>query len=198
MTDAKLLRFAAVLVVLAAYAFVFRSGEARIAWQAAENARTAERLAAGQRALAARDTLEAERARLRMRLRSADLSSGRAQLVARYVRDAAAIARARRCAIIAIAGNGSQPSPPAAPSARPADDPFEAIVLEATLEGRYADVLSTMRALSAAPVLAAIDLASVARKNANAPDATVSAVLHVAIQRLAPVAAAEVTGAGAR
>jgi hypothetical protein len=198
MTDAKLVRFAAVLVVLAGYTFVFRSGEARIGAQAAENARTAERLAAGERALATRDALERERTRLRAQLRLADLASSRGELVARYVRDAAALASARRCAIVAIAASGPQTFASAAVPARPADDPFEAIALETTVEGRYADVLSTIRALSASRVLAAVDVASIARKNANAPDATVSAVLHVALERLAPLPAAEAAGARAR
>jgi hypothetical protein len=198
MTDVKLVRFAAVLVVLAGYAFVFRSGEARIGAQAAENARSAERLAAGERTLAARDALERERTRLRAQLRLADLASSRGELVARYVRDAAALAAARRCAIVAIAASGPQTSTPVAIPTPPADDPFEAIALETTVEGRYVDVLSTIRALSASRVLAAVDVASIARKNANAPDATVSAVLHVALERLAPIPTAEAAGARTR
>ena len=194
MTDAKVVRFAAVLVVLAGYAFVFRSGETRIAAQVAENARSAERLVAGERSLAARDALERERAHLRAQLRLSDLASSRGELVARYVRDAAALAGARRCAIVAIAASGSQT--PA--QSRAADDPFEATVLETTVEGRYVDVLATLRALSSSRVLAAVDVASIARKNANAADATVTAVLHVALERLAPLPVAEVPGARAR
>ena len=197
MTDAKVVRFAAVLVVLAGYLFVFRSGEERIGAQAADNARAAERLAAGERALAARPTLERERAHLRTQLRLADLAAGRGELVARYVRDAAALARARRCAIVAIAASGQTAAPAAAAIAPPAD-PFETIALETTVEGRYADVLSTIRALSAGRVLATVEVASIARKNVHAPDPTVSAVLHVALERLPPSPSVELAGARAR
>jgi hypothetical protein len=194
MTDVKLVRFAAVLVLLAGYAFVFRSGEARIAAQAAQNARSAERIVAGERSLASREALERERALLRGQLRLPDLARGRGDLVARFVRDAASVARARRCAIVAIAAGGPQTTV----QPRAADDPFEAIVLETTIEGRYADVLGTVGALSASHVLAAIDIASIARKNANAPDPTVSAVLHVAIERLAATRTMDAPGARAR
>jgi hypothetical protein len=192
MTDAKLVRFAAVLVMLAGYGFVVRGGEARIAAQAAENQRGAERLAAGERALAGRAAFERERMRLRAQLRFADLASSRGELVARFVRDAAVLAAARHCAIVGIAAGVLQTP------LRASDDPFEAIALETTVEGRYADVLATIRAFSMSRVLATVDVASIARKNANAPDATVSAVLHVALERLAPVPPAEAAGAHAR
>jgi hypothetical protein len=194
MTDAKLVRFGAVLVVFAGYALVFRTGEARIAAQAAENARSAERIVAGERSLAMRDAIERERAHLRAHLHLTELARSRGELVARYVHDAASVAATRRCTIVAIAAGGPQ----APLQSRAGDDPFEAIVLDTTIEGRYADVLGTIRGLSAAHVLAAVDVASIARKNANAPDATVSAVLHVALERLAPPPAQDVPRAPAR
>ena len=194
MTDVKLVRFAAVLVVLAGYLLVFRTGETRIAAQAAENARSAERIVAGERSLGARVALERERVRLRSGLRLDELARSRGELVAQYVREAASAAGARRCAITAIAGSGAQTTSPA----RAADDPFETIALETTVEGRYADVLATVRALSGSRVLAAVDVASIARKNANAPDATVSAVLRVALERFAPLRMPDAAGARAR
>ena len=81
MTDAKLLRFAAVVVVLAAYVFIFRTGESRIAERLGENACIVERLHAGERTLASRGRLEAERARLRGRLRAVELDAERRQLI---------------------------------------------------------------------------------------------------------------------
>ncbi len=195
MTDAKLLRLSAVLIVLAGYVFVFRSGEARIGAQAAANAQTAQQLAEGERAVAERGSLERDRARLRAGLRRLDVVREAGALVARYVRDAAALAAERHCAIVAITGNGTQSSAPAGPPA--AGGAFEAIALETTVEGRYADVLATIRALSGSPVLAAVDVASLSRKNPNTTDATVTAVLHVALQRLA-AASAEAADARAR
>jgi hypothetical protein len=46
-----------------------------------------------------------------------------------------------------------------------------------------------MRALSAARVLAAVDVASLARKHADGADATLTAALHVVLERLAPAPA---------
>ncbi|MEA2664008.1 MAG: hypothetical protein QOI11_952, partial [Candidatus Eremiobacteraeota bacterium] len=98
----------------------------------------------------------------------------------------------------AATGAGTAASPPgAAPSpnrpARPPADTFEAIPLDLTVEGRYADVLATVAALSSARVPAMVDVASLARKQAGSPDATLSAQLHVTIQRLVPAAARAAT-----
>ena len=60
MTESKLLRFAAVAVVLAAYLFVFRGGETHITERLDDNARIAERVRAGERTLASRPRFEAE------------------------------------------------------------------------------------------------------------------------------------------
>jgi Tfp pilus assembly protein PilO len=180
MTDAKVLRFTAVAIVLAGYVFVFRAGEARIADRVDETARVVERLRAGERTLAARPLLEAERARLRNRLRAVELGADRSALVARFVRDAARIAAAHRTTIPAITAAGMQS--PAIPTA----DLFEAIPLDVTIEGRYADVLATIRALATSRVLAGVDVTSLARKHADTADATLTAALHVVLERLAP------------
>ena len=187
MTDAKLVRFAAVVVVLAAYAFTFRAGEVRIAQRLAENARIGERVRAGERTLASRQRFEADRARLRGELRTVELEAGRSALVARFLRDAARIAAAHRTTI---------PTVTAANAPNAATDTLEAITLEIAVEGRYADVLATMRALSRSRVLAAIELASLARKHADGADASLTAALHVALERLAPSTTAPLTGHG--
>ena len=184
MTDAKLLRFAAIVVVLAAYVFIFRAGETRIAERLEENARIVERERAGERALASRPRLERQRAHLRDRLRAVDLDAGRSALVARFLRDAARIAAAHHATIPTITATGPQGTLAAAPGEP--GDPLEAIPLEIAVEGRYADVLATMRALSAARVLVAVDVASLARKHADGADATLTAALHVVLERIAP------------
>jgi hypothetical protein len=209
-TDAKLLRFAAVLIVLAGYAFVFRTGEARIAERRDGNARIAEQLGADIRTTALRAALIDERARLRKRLRLADASSDRSTTVARFLRDAAALATSHRTAISAVTASGASAAVPAtgatgvstaaAPGSErglPAvssEDPFDAIPLDMTVEGRYGDVLATVRALSADRVLATVDVTSLVRKNAAAPDATLSAALRVVLERLGPVPGQEQAG----
>jgi Tfp pilus assembly protein PilO len=184
MTDAKLLRFAAVVVVLAAYVFVFRAGETRIAERLDENARIVENARAGERTLASRPRLERRRIHLRDRLRAVALDDARSTLVARFLRDAARVAAAHHVTIPTITATGPQNALAAVPS-EPADS-LEAIPLEITVEGRYADVLATMRALSASRVLAAVDVASLARKHADGADATLTAALHVVLERIAP------------
>jgi hypothetical protein len=193
MTAPRLVRFAAVLVVLAGYLLVFRAGERRIGERVEENARIVERIGAAERTLASARALEGERARLRAGLHAVELGADRSALVARFVRDAARIAAARHTTIatIAAAGTTSRPAAGIANAAvssvaalpNPADS-FETIPLEVVVEGRYTDVLATVRALSRAPVLAGVEIASLTRKNADAADTALTAALHVVLQRL--------------
>ncbi len=164
MTQPRTMRFAAVVVVAASYALVFRTGEARVAAQIAENARTAARLRDARAAVAARPGLEAERARYATFEAHAGARSGAA--VARFVRDAVAAAAVRRSAITAIAS-----------AARAAGAP----PLEITIEGRYADVLATVRALSATSVPATVEIETIARKSAGTRDATVTATVRASL-----------------
>jgi hypothetical protein len=204
MTAAKLVRFAAVLVVLAGYLFVFRAGERRIGEQLSENDQTVERLRAGERTIAVQAALVTERARLLAQIRHEQTGGERSLLVARFLRDAATVAAAHRTAITAVTASGAAPIP------RPASAQSEAtttapraaairtesslvaadgarldgIALDLTLEGRYADVLATLRALSAGSVPATVDVASLARKNAAEPDAVLTAALRVVLERI--------------
>ncbi|HEX3548997.1 MAG TPA: hypothetical protein VHT53_01395 [Candidatus Elarobacter sp.] len=156
-------RFAAVVVVAASYALVLRTGEARVALQIADNVRTADRLRAARTSLARRPDLERER----VRYAALERAGGDARLaVARFVRDAERAAAARRSTIDAIAG-----------AARDA----AGTRLDLTIDGRYADVLATVRALSRGSVPASIDVASVARKNAAARDTAVTATVRAVL-----------------
>jgi hypothetical protein len=200
--DANAVTFAAVLVLLTGCVFVFRPDEARIGARAADDRRIRAQLASAERTLRARGELERERDGLRARLHEVDLDGDRTAAAARFVRDAAGIAARHHTTIASIAavgpptgaatGAGTAAAPPgAAPSpARPPADTFEAIPLDLTVEGRYADVLATVAALSSARVPAMVDVASLARKQAGSPDATLSAQLHVTIQRLVPATSA--------
>jgi hypothetical protein len=190
MNAAKLVRFAAVLTVLAGYAFIFRAGEARIGAQLARNALVAERIAAAERTLASQHLFATERARLRAALRTVKLNGERGAQVASFVRYAAGVATAHRTRIGSITTAGSQiPARTAALSRSPeplsATDPLDTILLEVTIEGAYADVLSTIRGFSRTAVLASVDVASVARKNVDAGEPTVTAALRVVLHRLA-------------
>ena len=199
--DARALWFTAVLIVLAGWAFGFRADESRIADRVDDERRLRAQLAAAERTLSTRPALERERATLRARLRRVDLEGDRTTAVARFVRDAAAVAARHRTTIAAIAAVGSartaappvtsaaMPSPRTAPASTalqaPADA-FEAIALDLTVEGRYADLLAAFAALSSGRVPTAVEVVSLARKQAGSPTATLSAQLHVVIERLAP------------
>jgi hypothetical protein len=179
MIDRRFLRFAAVVVVLGGYLALFHAGEQRLAARVAANAELAAQLDEAGRILAARPALETERSRLREQLRTVDLDSDRSLLVARFVHAAARIAVAHRTTVPAIAASG-------AANAAGTATPFDAIPLELAVEGRYVDVLTTIRALSNSRVLAAVDVVSLARKNADSDDATLVATLRVVLERLAP------------
>jgi hypothetical protein len=156
------IRFASVLIVVAAWACVLRGGEARVGAQREANALTAARLRAAQLLLAQRTILERERARDA----TASTPPAGTRGLSSFVRDAAASARARRTAITAIASAGRDP---------------RSAVFDLTLEGRFADVLATIGALSDGAVPARVDIAAVAKKNAAARDALVAATVRVTL-----------------
>lgn len=183
MTDGKLLRFVAVLIVLGGYAIVFRAGEAQVAARLAENARDAQRLRADERALATRGALDAERVRLRGAFDVLALAADRSTLTARFLHDAARLATAHRTTIAGVvAGAANAPAPVGSPVPGAPAVPFDTIPLDIALEGRYADVLATIGALSRARVLASVDVASIAHK--DGPNVTAS--LRVVLERIAP------------
>ncbi len=183
--DAKAVAFAAVLVLLAGYAFVFRADEDRIRARIADDRRIQLQLADARRTMRSRARLERERAELRARLRRVDLDGDRTAAAADFVRDAANIAARHHTTIASIAAVGAASSTFATSA-----DAFDAIPLDITVEGRYANVLATIAALSAGRVPAVVDVASLARKQAGSADATLTAQVHVAIQRLAPASPA--------
>ena len=213
MNAAKMLRFTAVMIVLAGYVFVFRAGERRIGDRVADNARIGEQIVAAERTLAAAPALEAERRRLRGTLVSVHLRGTPGAHVARFMRAAARVLAAHRATIATIAVNTSPIVPSSvpgrsaiAPSSAPAVsaattvngttagsetavDDLDSVALDLTVEARYADVLDAVRALSRTDVLASVDVTSLARKNADTSDATLTATLHVVLHRLADVRA---------
>ena len=205
MNDARVLRFAAVLVVLAGYVLVFRAGETRIGDQLDANARMVARAEAAERGIASRASLERERTRLRERLRRAEFPAGRGAVVERFLRDAAAVTSTHHTSITAVtAGAGSSLGTAGAnattAAARTASleaprgitsvistAPVESTPLEVTLEGRYADVLATVRELSRGHVPASVEITSVARKHAAPAGAAVPVALRVVLERYADV-----------
>ncbi len=205
--NAKPLWLGAVLVVLAGYGFLFRGAEARIDDRLDANARTLAQLAADERTLRAGAALARERRALGERLRRVDLDGDRTAVVARFIRAAARIAAQHHTAVSTIAAQPSAAQPSAAqpsPAASPAPllaaaDPFEPIPLDLTVDGRYADVLATIAALSGARVLVAVEVVGLARKQAGSADPALRAQLHVVIERLAlPAASAPAPDVRAR
>jgi hypothetical protein len=196
-TDAKAIRFAAVLVALAGYALVFRIGESRIAARLAANAAIAEQIDADRRLFTTRTALERERGRLHAAIRTAETETERGALVARFLRDASVIASSHHVVITTVTAGAASaarvapptvPQGPTAPSTadRGTTDPFETISLDLVVEGRYADVLSTARALSASSyVLASVEIASLARKANASREPALTASLGIVLHRVA-------------
>jgi hypothetical protein len=196
MSAAQLLRFAAVLVALGGYVVVFRAGEERIAAQTAANAETAGRLVAAGRVLAARAGVERGRARLEGVGRSTGGEGPGETPIADISPDAAAIAAARRTKVTAVTANAAPPAN-CGPSARvPERGPcetasFRTTAFDVAIEGAYADVLATVRALPAVSHgLASVEIVSLVRKSAALSGTTLTASLGVVLHRPArPLAA---------
>lgn len=169
--DARVIAFAAVLVVAAGYTFAFRPVESRIGDQLAANATLAERTVADRAVLGMRPALEREQARVQARLRGVDVAADPTRAVATFLRDAAVAAAVHRTRFATIAAK-AQPGAPG----------DAALPLDVTLEGSYVDVLATMRALSRGRIPAAVEIASLARKSVDGGDATLSATLRVALE----------------
>jgi hypothetical protein len=161
-------------------------GERRIAEQTTIDEQLTGQVAADDAAVLARGSLLAERGRLRAELRRLGTGRDAAPVVARFVRDAARLTQEHHTTIASIAA----PPAPAAPAARA--EPLESTPLAVTVEGRYADVLDVVRALSALSVPAEIEIVSVVRTTRPGAVAVVAA-LHVVLQR---VAVAAITDAG--
>jgi len=182
MTDAKAVRFAAVLVVLAGYTVVFRAGEARIAARLAENAQLAARLESARRLVANGAAYERERSRLQSALRSTNVHERPGVLLSGFLRHAASVAAAHHTIVTTVTAGGASARSLAMDRAAAA---FETTAFELAVEGRYADVLATVRALSASPrVLASVEIVALARKDAGAPDSSLTASLRVTLHRL--------------
>lgn len=198
MTDAKAVRFAAVLVVLAGYVLVFRAGEGRIAARLAENAELAARLESGRRLVANGAALERERSRLRAALRNTNVRERPGVLLSAFLRHASSVAAAHHTTVTTVTAGGAPPrslaidraaagatGTVAARTTTAETTAFETTVLELAVEGRYADVLATVRALSASRrVLASVEIVALARKDAGAADSLLTASLRVTLHRL--------------
>ena len=185
LTTAKALWCGAALSLAGGTFAVVTLGERRIAEQTTTNERLVAQVAANSLAVRSRGPLLAERARLRADLRRLGTDGESTPLVARFVRDAARVANEHHASIASIAA----PAAPSAPRARV--EPLDAIPLAVTVEGRYADVLAVIRALSGLRVPAEIDVVSVVRT--TQPGATtVAAALHVVLQNVEPATISDV------
>jgi len=97
-----------------------------------------------------------------------------------FVRDTARFAARHRTRVAAIvpAARVLRPGVPASAAAALPEPAYDL-----TLEGRYVDLLATLRALAALRPPSNVDLIALTRKNPNAPDATLIASLRVNLAR---------------
>ena len=172
--DAQAMWFAALLVLPVAFFSLFHIDELRIAQVERDNAKLVASAANDRALLAQAPALEHERASLQASLRTVVLDAEPTRLVALFVRDAARVASAHHTAITSIAAAGAPaPSPP-----------FDGVALDLIVEGKYQDVLATLRDLTRTQVLAQLDVSALGRKDSS-PGASLVATLHVVLNKLA-------------
>jgi hypothetical protein len=186
-TTAAGLWFAAVLTLIVGAFGVVILGERRIADQMATNDGLAAQLATDSAIVSSRGALLVELSGFRVRLRQLGAVGRPTPAVARFVHDAARVAQQHHTTISSIA------APASAGTARGRTEPYDALPLAVTVEGRYADVLAVTRALSGLPVPAEIDLLSVVR-TARPGAVSVAAALRVVLQRTGFTAISDVGG----
>jgi len=195
--ETQLLWSLAVLVLLAAYFFVYRSFEDRVATQDSATAGIVDSLSSNDAILARRPQLEEAHRKLASSLRTIDLRSDRSATVALFVRETARVAVAHHVNVTAIDGTRTDNRLPVRPVAIAPVVPgavvpavngvslFESTPLDVTLRGSYSDLLGAIRDLSRARVLAEIELVSIERTpGAAGIGHTLTARLHVNLDRL--------------
>ena len=174
--------FAALLIMLAGFGFVFRPLEAAVGERYADldAARAAlERSVALARRIPA---LQRERGGLRAELRRLHLADRRSAMLERFLRTIGGVAQTDGVAVVRIA---AAVPPPFAATPHPAPTPFlEEVPLELTVRGRYGDVIRAARDLGAGDIAARVTIGSLGgseRRPGVRP--SLSATLHVLLLR---------------
>jgi hypothetical protein len=183
----KLLWCACALVAISGYTFIYHPYENAIADTNTSRENIAQAIDQNDALLRRRVALEHERHELTVALQSLDLGDDQRTIVALYVRAAAAIASAYHVRITSLDMRDSQQTqePPANGSSISA---FATTPLDLTLVGAYGDLLTTIRALSRARILANVDVASLERseKPSTGQAPHLSARLHIELKHLLP------------
>jgi hypothetical protein len=138
-------------------------GSRRIEERLDENARMRAALLADRALADAVAALSARRAHLRDELGAALFSGDATSRSAAFFHEAARIAAQHRTSVTSIV---------------PAVRVGSRLSFDLAVEGRYADLLATVRAFARLHAPAAIEVSSLTRKNPNLSDATLIAALH--------------------
>jgi hypothetical protein len=183
---------AALLAALAGSSLVVRVAEHRIDEQIVANVRLQTATDNAWAAAAGRAATDSALERLRRALAPTLAARDATARSAAFVRDAARIAALHRTHVAAIvpAARIVRLTVPSNAAAAPPETAYEI-----TLEGRYADLLATLRALAQLRPPANVDLTGLTRKNPNAPDATVIAALRVSLTRFRTAEPADASAA---
>jgi hypothetical protein len=174
--------FAALLIVIAGYALVFRPLEAQIGERYVEIDAVRVALEHSLTMAGRIPTLERERIGLEMQLRRVHLGDRRAATVDRFLRTVAGISARDDVAVESVAA-GFRP-PPAATAGAAQAPLLEELPLEMTLRGQYRDVIRAARDLNDADAAARITLASLGnadRRHDALPQ--LNAAFHVTLLR---------------
>lgn len=159
------------VLVLTACIFVFGASERRIAEETAANDLAAAALRADEAALAARAGVDARAARLRELLAATERTSRRTSPASTFLSDAVRAAAKRRTTITLLAADAPRTATPAS-----------TVPFTLGLEGRYADVLATIRSFSTLRIPASLALTALTRSNVTAGERTIAATLRVELQ----------------
>jgi hypothetical protein len=180
--EAHIVGFVAALVAIAG-CFLLRFDEGRIATVTSANEAVVLETERETTRLREQPRIDGALRALRGRTARLAIHDDPSSLIARFLADAGSICSRRHTRISSISATSTR----ADAAAAPARDPhllFEELPLDVTIEGRYVDVLATIGDLGQGRVIAAIDLASIAR--AGAPStADVAASVHVTLERIA-------------
>jgi Tfp pilus assembly protein PilO len=173
--------FAAVLVLLGGYLFVFRPAESAIAARYAQlddGRRALERRSARERRIA---DLRAEERALRARLASSGVGDDASTIVARVLHAVATTASAENCTVTGVAAVAGLPNTAAS---------FDTIPLTVSLRGTYARLIAFVRTLGRSDDAIHIALDDIGAADPRAHGAPVlRATLRITLLRLAhPIA----------
>jgi hypothetical protein len=196
-SDGVLLWLASVVTLGAGYYLTFGVLGNAIDRQHQRTAAISATMLANTQVLAQRPALELQAAAIAARLRRLNYGADTATSVARFIHAAVQVGAAQHVDVTGVdarSGAAAAGTTVVVHVARTAGTPYsiESIPLDVTLRGAYRPLLATIRGLARTSIPMRIEVASIDRDDATAPesaDRQLTARIHVVLERLADDAA---------